>query len=78
MTNSANVSLLNNFEIVATSMIALLIFKEIISKKLWIAIALVTIASIVLSFEGTDSFTFKVSLMCRKEVSSVATDEKFL
>lgn len=47
-----NVSLLNNFEIVATSMIALFIFKEVISKKLWFAIALVTIASIILSFEG--------------------------
>ena len=52
MTNSANVSLLNNFEIVATSMIALVVFKEVISKKLWFAIALVTIASIILSFEG--------------------------
>ena len=38
MTNSANVSLLNNFEIVATSMIALVIFKEAISKRLWFAI----------------------------------------
>lgn len=58
MTNSANISLLNNFEIVATSIIALVIFKEIISKRLWFAIALVTVASIVLSFEGVDSFTF--------------------
>ena len=58
MTNSANVSLLNNFEIVATSMIALVIFKEVISKRLWFAIGLVTLASIVLSFEGMDSFTF--------------------
>ena len=37
-TNSANVSLLNNFEIVATSIIALVVFKEVISKKLWFAI----------------------------------------
>lgn len=44
MTNSANVSLLNNFEIVVTSMIALVVFKEVISKRLWFAIALVTIA----------------------------------
>ena len=40
-TNSANVSLLNNFEIVATSIIAL-----------------VTVASTILSFEGAGSFTF--------------------
>ena len=64
MTNSANVSLLNNFEIVATSLIALFVFKEVISKKLWLAITLVTIASILLSFEGTGGFVFKVgSLM---------------
>lgn len=58
MVNSANVSLLNNFEIVATSIIALVIFKEVISKKLWLAISLVTIASIILTFEGMGSFTF--------------------
>ena len=57
-TNSANASLLNNFEIVATSLIAFFIFKEIISKKLSIAIVLVTIASIALSFEGKGSFDF--------------------
>lgn len=57
-TNSANVSLLNNFEIVATSLIALFIFKEAISKKLWLAIGLVTVASIILSFEGYGAFTF--------------------
>lgn len=57
-TNSANVSLLNNFEIVATSIIALVVFKEVISKKLWFAIALVTVASAILSFEGAESFTF--------------------
>lgn len=57
-TNSANVSLLNNFEIVATSVIALAVFKEVISRRLWIAIALVTIASAILSFEGAGSFVF--------------------
>ena len=57
-TNSANVSLLNNFEIVATSLIALFIFKEVLSKKLALAIILVTIASIILGFEGSGSFTF--------------------
>ena len=57
-TNSANVSLLNNFEIVATSLIALVIFKEVISSKLWLAIAMVTLASTILSFEGVGAFTF--------------------
>ena len=58
--NAANVSLINNFEIVATSLIALLVFKEVISKRLWIAIALVTAASIMLSFEGTGAFEFNI------------------
>ena len=58
--NAANVSLMNNFEIVATSVIALVIFKEMISKRLWIAIFLVTLASIILSFEGSESFTFHI------------------
>ncbi len=57
-TASANVSLLNNFEIVATSLIALVIFKETISKRLWIAIGLVVISSIILSFEGAGAFSF--------------------
>lgn len=57
-TSSANVSLLNNFEIVATSLIALFIFKEAISKRLWLAIVLVTIASVIMSFEGAGTFVF--------------------
>ncbi len=58
--NAANVSLINNFEIVATSLIALFVFKEVISQKLWIAITLVTGASVILSFEGAGSFEFNI------------------
>ena len=57
-TTAANVSLLNNFEIVATSIIALLIFKECIGKQLWIAISLITLSSILLSVEDSSSFSF--------------------
>ncbi len=57
-TSSANVSLLNNFEIVATSLIALLVFKEKISKKLWGAILLVVVSGALLGFEGTEGFVF--------------------
>lgn len=57
-TASANVSLLNNFEIVATSFIALLIFKEAITRRLWLAIGLITLSSIVLSIEDASSFQF--------------------
>ncbi len=57
-TGSANASLLNNFEIVATSLIAFFAFRELLSRRLVIAIGLVTIASITLSFEGAGSFRF--------------------
>ena len=57
-TNSANASLLNNFEIVATSLIAFFAFKEVLSQRLTLAILLVTVASIALSFEGEGSFRF--------------------
>lgn len=56
--SAANVSLLNNFEIVATSLIALCIFGERISPKLWLGIALVTLSSILLSVETAGSFAF--------------------
>ena len=58
MTTSANAALLNNFEIVATSLIALFIFKEAIGKRMWIAIACITLASMILSFEDIGSFSF--------------------
>ena len=57
---SANASLLGNFEIAATTLIALFIFKEKISRKLWAAIGLITLSSIILSFGGEGSFTFSV------------------
>ena len=56
MGTASNASLLGNFEIVATTLIALLIFKEKVSGKLWIAIGFITLSSIVLSFEGIGSF----------------------
>lgn len=59
-TGSANASLLNNFEIVATSMIAFFVFKEKLSRRLGLAIVLVTIASVALSFEGAGSFDFHI------------------
>ena len=58
--SAANASLLNNFEIVATSLIALCIFRETISRRLWIAIFLVTASSILLSVEDMSSFSFSL------------------
>ena len=60
MTNPATVSLLNNFEIVATSIIALAIFKEAIGRRLWIAIALITLSSILLSVSDLGNLSFSV------------------
>lgn len=58
--SSANASLLGNFEIVATALIALLVFKEEISHKLWIAIVLIILSSAILSYEGDGSFQFSM------------------
>lgn len=55
---SSNASLLNNFEIVCTTLIALVIFKEVISKKMWIAIILISLSSFILSINDLSSFTF--------------------
>lgn len=51
ITSSSNAALLNNFEIVATTVIAYFIFKEKISKNLLIGIILVLISSIILTFD---------------------------
>lgn len=60
MGTASNASLLGNFEIVATALMALLFFKEKVSRNLWIAIGFITLSSIVLSFEGSDSFQFSI------------------
>lgn len=58
MTTAANASLLNNFEIVATALIALLVFKEAISQRLWLGIIFVTASCALLSFEDISSLQF--------------------
>ncbi len=57
---ASNASLLGNFEIVASTLLALIIFKEKVSVRLWIAIAFITLSSIILSFEGIGSFRFSI------------------
>ena len=59
-TTAANASLLNNFEIVATSLIALFIFKEKISRRLWLAIGLIVLSSALLTVEDAGSLKFSV------------------
>lgn len=57
-TTSANASLLNNFEIVATAVIALFVFKEAVGKRMWLAISLITLSSIILTVDDYSSFSF--------------------
>ena len=57
---ASNASLLGNFEIVSTTLIALILFEEKVSKRLWTAIWFITFSSILLSFEGSGSFKFSV------------------
>lgn len=57
---SSNASLLGNFEIVATTMIALLVFKEKVTRRLWAAIGFITISSVLLSFGGAEDLRFSV------------------
>lgn len=56
----ATVSLLNNFEIVATSLVALLLFKEVVGRRMWLAIALITLASMLLSLSDISKLSFSL------------------
>ena len=64
MGSASNASLLGNFEIVATAVIALAIFHEAISPRLWAAILLITASTLLLSFEGAESFCFSLGSLC--------------
>ena len=55
---ASNAALLGNFEIVATTIIALVLFHEAVTPRLWTAIAFIVAASIILSFEGEASLQF--------------------
>lgn len=59
-TTAANASLLNNFEIVATALIALAVFGEKISTRLWGGILFVTASCALLSFEDITSLDFSL------------------
>jgi len=61
--NSESIALINNFEIVATSLIAYLFFKEKIGFKLWLGIIFVTVASVLLSVNFKNGITFTPSCL---------------
>ena len=53
-TAAAIASLLINFEMVATALIALWLFKETIGRQVWFSLIIITLASIVLSLDFAD------------------------
>lgn len=61
---SASVStLINNFEIVSTSLIASFFFHEAISKRGWLSVGLITLSTIILSFSFDKKLTFSPSTL---------------
>lgn len=62
-TPAATASLLLNFEGVATTLIAVLAFKESISRRAWWAIALITLSSIFLSINLNASWGFSIGAL---------------
>jgi drug/metabolite transporter (DMT)-like permease len=63
VTPGATASLLLNFEGVATTLIAALAFREAIGKRVWLATALITTASIVLSWGAGGAFGFSLGAL---------------
>lgn len=56
--SAASASLLNNFEIVATALFALLLFRESVSPRLWVAVGLITLGSCLLTLDVDGMFAF--------------------
>jgi len=54
----ATAALLNNFEIAATAMIALLFFREAVGRRMGLAIALLTLGTVILSVQDVTALTF--------------------
>lgn len=63
ITAASTVSLLLNFEGVATTLIALFFFKESIGKKVWIAVLFITVASVVLSWDFSNAWGISIGAL---------------
>ncbi len=59
-TTASSASLLNNFEIVFTSIIAMIFFKEVIGRRMWISILLILSAGVLLTFEDFTGFHISI------------------
>ena len=62
-TTAESASLLNNFEIVATALIAMSVFGEKISRRLWLGIVCVTASCILLSVDSTSGLGLSVGAL---------------
>ena len=62
-TSASAASLLLNFEGVGTTLIALLFFKEFISRRAWAAILVITLASIFLSTDFSSGFSLSLGAL---------------
>ena len=58
MTSAAEGTVLSNFKTVATALLALFLFREVIGKRLWIGIIFITLGCIALSCGDITSFSF--------------------
>ncbi len=58
LSTPATVSLLNNFEIVATALIARWAFGEAVGRRIWLALGLITLGSVLLSVNDWRSLSF--------------------
>lgn len=58
---AASASLLWNFEIVATALFALILFREKVSRMLWAALGCITLSCGILSFQGAESLRFSAA-----------------
>ena len=61
--NAGVVSLLSVLEIVTTALIATLFFKEKMSKNTFISLVIVILASVILSIDGINQFSFSIYIM---------------
>lgn len=62
-TPAATASLLLNFEMVATTLIAFLAFREALGRRIWVAMGLVTLASILLSWNNSGGWEFSLGAL---------------
>jgi drug/metabolite transporter (DMT)-like permease len=63
ITNSSTAALLGNFEIAATSLIAMIFFHEAVGKRLWLAIGLISLASIMLTIGDAASINISAGAL---------------